>query len=597
MTEPAETINPTETLVRAAERVAQSLIDSRWVFNHLPIGLFVLDTVDNGFTLILGNEFLEQLYGFKVKDFIGVRMGEIPAIVNGKAIFQHAEVAVHSKHPIQFESEIRNGTGDLFLSCSITPLINDEGKVVQLLGTVADRTSEKEAEKNLLHHALHDPLTELPNRILFNDEIEKALQGRMEDPELQVGLVVMNVDRFQQINETLGHIAGDDFLITLSNRISKIIEEPNILSRLNGDEFALLMPNLRHEDDLILIAEQIHSILDPPFEIAQSEFYSSVSIGLTSTHTSSPYPEELLRDADFALHRAKSHGRRQTKKYQSDKHQEARSMFLMEIELRRAIDRGQLELFYQPIIDLNTGQLVSFEALTRWRHPEKGLIPPDDFIPLAEETGLIVGLGRWALVTACQQMRDWLDSYDIAQHMKMAVNVSNAQFSRTNVTEDVATALSQAGISAKYLSLELTETTVMEHQSEAKQYLNDLRDMGVHLALDDFGTGYSSLSALHHYPIDMVKIDRSFVSGLKPGGDDLKIVEIITLLGKALELDVLAEGIEQPEQIEIMRKLGCQYGQGYLFSRPVPKDELVQFMKKPNLLDGIRLNDKLDKEK
>lgn len=556
-----------------AEEALAGKASSRWFIDNMPIGLVVFDVKQANYHFALVNKCFESMFDARATDLLGVPLSVVDAMPIASPLAVQCEVARASGRRAAFEWSSGESATERNYSCHLIPRLDEHGNVYQIMGTVTDRTLEKRAERNLLHNALHDPLTELPNRILFQEFIEDAL-AQVETGEIKhCGVLIANVDRFKQINETLGHVAGDEFLIAFAARLKRMVRNEDQLARLSGDEFAFLLTSVESNEDVTKVANRIHDCLDEPFLLGQSEFYSSVSIGISTTMSSLPYPEDLVRDADFAMHGAKSTGRASTEIYQRSSHEKARSQFLLEIELRKAVDGDQLELYYQPLVDLETGKLVAFEALSRWIHPERGFIPPDEFIPVAEETGIIVDLGRWALNTACRQLKHWQDNIPGGSELGMTVNVSNSQFLRTNVAEDTLAALQESGLNGSSLRLELTETVIMENPQEAIGYLDEIKALGVGLALDDFGTGYSSLGSLQNFPLDIIKIDRSFVMDIESNQSNYKIVEIITQLSRVLGLKMVAEGVEIPDHVKLLKQLGCQIGQGYLFSRPVPQAE------------------------
>lgn len=569
----------TDYISQVADKAIDGESSALWIIDNLPLGLIVLTPRTNGFKVQLSNEFFNKTFNIKEKEIVNTPLEAIENLSLSAILLEKCSLVSSSLQKTQFEWDNKHSqTGQSFV-CNLIPRLDNEGKLFQILGTISDHTNEKRAEQNLLHNALHDSLTELPNRILFQEHVEDAINNINDGKTKHCAVMVMNVDRFKLINETLGHMAGDEFLIAFAARLKRTINSNNILSRLNSDEFAFLLPSIDNIEDAIAIADKVHHSLLEPFQLGKSEFYSTVSIGIASTISSLPYPEELARDADFAMHRAKAGGKSRSEVYQRATHDKARSQFLLEIELRKAVENDQLVLYYQPIVDLKTNELVAFEALCRWNHPERGLVPPDEFIPIAEETGIIVDLGRWALETACMQLKGWRDNIPGAENLGVTVNVSNAQFRKTDVSKDTAKALKAANLPGDALRLELTETVIMDNPIEAVAYLNEIKKLDVGLALDDFGTGYSSLGSLQNFPLDVIKIDRSFVTDIESNESNYKIVEIITQLSNTLGLVMVAEGIEKQEHVEVLKLLGCQLGQGYLLSRPLTVDDAEVMIK------------------
>ncbi|WP_051555890.1 putative bifunctional diguanylate cyclase/phosphodiesterase [Kordiimonas gwangyangensis] len=449
-----------------------------------------------------------------------------------------------------------------------------------MICTIEDQTAEKLAERNLLHHAFHDALTGQPNRVLFRNKLEEAVADcQREGNQTGCAVLIINIDRFQQINESFGHSAGDRFLISMASTLRRCIRSSDTLARLSGDEFAILVSRFKDVEEVEMISRRVHEAMQQPYDLDGNEVFTSVSIGVATTLSSATHPEDLIRDADFAMHRAKGAGKSRTEIYHRDSHQRARSQFHLETELRRAVERNELELYYQPIIDLKTSQLHGFEGLTRWIHRERGFVSPAEFIPLAEETGVIVALGRWALKAACHQIKAWVDENSADHAVPVNVNVSGIQFARDNVAAVVEKALEESGIDGRFLRIELTESAIMANPMRISESLNRIRKLGVKVALDDFGTGYSSLNYLHQFPIDVIKIDRSFINQLERGNAPYKILQMIGMLASNLGHEVVAEGLEDLEHINMLRDLDFGYGQGFYFSKPVAGKDATEIVK------------------
>lgn len=554
-------------------------IDSQWIVNHLPIGVFVLEAEGSSYKFVHANDSFVEFFGISLDLLKDVPIDSIHRFPFVTPLIKHCETASTLQNTVTFEWQFRPPPNEQFLQCHLIPMADDSGRVGQLLGTITDRSAEKRAERNMLHNALHDSLTGLPNRVLFQEKLEQALEKREVDGSLNYAILIVNVDRFQLINESLGHLAGDEFLITLASRLKYAIRAGDSLARLSGDEFSFLITEMESLDEVDIITQRIHDSLIPPFQLGKSEFHASVTIGVATTLSSPPYPEELIADADFAMHRAKANGRGRTEVFHREKHQAARQQFLLEIDLRKAVAENQMELAYQPIVDINSGEIKAFEALARWQHPERGWISPAEFIPLAEETGLIIEIGRWALFTALQQLADWRSEHPAAMSIAMSVNVANAQLETNNMRQEVEQALKQSGLKGADVRLELTESAFYSDTDVTIARLEDLKETGVLLSLDDFGTGYSSLGYLQNFPLDIIKVDRTFVAEIDEKNNNAKLVEIIALLSKALEIPLVAEGIEEPSQLAFLKNLGCEMGQGYLFSPPVPADAAMAMIR------------------
>jgi diguanylate cyclase (GGDEF)-like protein/PAS domain S-box-containing protein len=433
------------------------------------------------------------------------------------------------------------------------------------------------AQGTLQHMALHDPLTELPNRTLLLDRLERAVP-RLARTKNVAALLLIDLDEFKAVNDTMGHPTGDALLTTISSRLQFELRDIDTAARIGGDEFAVVLEDLATEDEAIAIAERVRIALAEPLQINGAEVRPSASIGVVTARTGSETASELLRNADLAMYAAKQAGRNRCVVYEATMHAVALERATLERTLRAAVHRDELVLHYQPTVELADGHVTGVEALIRWQHPEFGLVPPARFIPLAEETGLIVPIGQWVLREACMQMSEWkLRDPQHFESMKVNVNLSARQLERPGIVSDVRKALEQSGLDPQYLVLELTES-VLATRDELVGRLRELHDLGVKLAVDDFGTGYSSLAYLRQFPLDILKIDRAFVSGIATRPTDAALASTIIELGRALELSTVAEGIEDPAQYDLLRSLGCTMGQGFHMARPLPADAVLAFV-------------------
>jgi diguanylate cyclase (GGDEF)-like protein len=446
-------------------------------------------------------------------------------------------------------------------------ICNDAGKATRMVGVQIDIHSLRRTEKSFVYESLYDTLTGLPNRTSLMERLRRAAETANHNCDYRFAVLFIGLDRFKIINDSLGHLVGDQLLYEISQRLAKHLQPNDTIARLGGDEFVILLEDVKTQDNPVVIAQQILQELSVPFNLAEQEIFISASIGITLSTIGFDRPEDLLRDADLAMCRAKAQGRGCYEMFHPRMHTSAVTILQMESDLRRALERQELRLHYQPIFSLRSNRLVGFEALIRWQHPQQGLVSPLKFVPIAEETGLITPIGAWVLQEACRQMRQWQEQFPQWKNLVVNVNLSSKQFS-PNLVEQVQQTLNHTGLEAQHLKLELTESVLMSHADLAVETLSHLKQLGLHLAIDDFGTGYSSLSYLHRFPIDTLKIDRSFIQRVDVDGEQLAIVRTIMTLAWNLGMEVVAEGVETPKQLTQLRSLRCEFAQGYLFSKP-----------------------------
>jgi diguanylate cyclase (GGDEF)-like protein/PAS domain S-box-containing protein len=444
-----------------------------------------------------------------------------------------------------------------------------DGRPVRIVGSLSDVTEQKVAEELLLHHALHDVLTGLPNRSLMIDRLGLALRRAVRSGRT-VAVLFLDLDGFKVVNDSLGHAVGDRLLDRVARRLEGCLRPSDTVARLGGDEFTVLLEDLHDPAEAQAVAQRVHDALREAFELDGRPVFTTASIGIAVGGTGAS-PESLLRDADTAMYQAKGRGRARCEVFDPTMHATALARLALETDLRGALEREEFELAYQPLVSLADGRIAGFEALARWRHPERGLLQPSEFICVAEETGLIVPLGRWVLREACRQMREWNRRYGAA--LSVNVNLSPRQFADGGLARDVAAALRDTELPAGFLKLEITEGLLMGEAGPIAATLDELKVLGVELCIDDFGTGYSSLSYLHRFPIDTLKIDRSFVARLSADGGSDQIVRTILVLAQTLKMRAVAEGVETTEQADQLRAMGCEYAQGFRFSRPIPGEE------------------------
>ncbi|HET7024267.1 MAG TPA: EAL domain-containing protein [Gemmatimonadales bacterium] len=480
-------------------------------------------------------------------------------------------VAGHTPH-LQTEHRMRHRDGLYRWVMTRGLAVRDAaGKAYRLAGSQTDITVRKSIEEQLLHDAFHDPLTGLPNRALFMDRMGHAIRrGRRSDGRSAV--LFLDLDRFKVVNDSLGHVHGDQLLVAIARRLEDCIRPGDTVGRLGGDEFVVLLDEVPGAAGAEEVAGRIQAALSDPFELAGQEVFVTASIGIAISVTGHERAEDLLRDADTAMYDAKAQGKATHRVFHAGMHSHAMSQLQLETDLRRALDREELVLFYQPIVSLARGRVTGFEALARWRHPERGFLGPEEFIPLAEETGLIDRIGQWVMGEACRTLRGWLDRHPASGPLSVSVNISARQFQRPELVAEVAAVLAEVALPSGALRLEITEGTIMGQAESSVAVLRGLKQAGVQVQVDDFGTGYSSLSYLQRFQLDALKIDRSFVGELGNPGENPEIVRTIIALAKNLGMAVIAEGVETPRQRTMLQQFGCDYVQGWLFSHPLDRE-------------------------
>jgi diguanylate cyclase (GGDEF)-like protein len=451
-------------------------------------------------------------------------------------------------------------------------LITGSSGAVSLVINCREITQRKQAEETIRHLAYHDSLTGLPNRALLEDRLAIAL-ARAKRSGQTLAVIFLDLDEFKLINDTLGHSIGDELLRGAAERLKVLVRDGDTVARVGGDEFVLLLTDVEGVDDVVEVAERVGRSLKEPYRVARLELTVTSSAGISFFPADGEDATALLRNADTAMYRAKDEGRDNFQLYTSGMGEQVRKRLTLENELRRAIDHDQLVLHYQPIVDIRSGEISTCEALVRWQHPERGLVPPIEFIGVAEKAGLITALSEWVMRSACLQHNAWQDAGLCP--VPIAVNISSHRFQYTGFGEMTRRILSETSLDPRNLHLEITEGVLMEDVDRAAMVLKGLRDLGMHISIDDFGTGYSSLSYLRHLPIDVLKIDMSFVSGITSNREDQAIVRAIIALARSLRLKVIAEGVETREQLHFLRDEGCDLAQGFLFARPMPAPDFA----------------------
>ena len=447
-----------------------------------------------------------------------------------------------------------------------------DGNAYRVAGSQTDITDRKRAEEQLLYDAFHDALTGLPNRALFMDRLGRSVERAKRREDCLFAVLFLDLDRFKNVNDSLGHTMGDELLIASARRLDACLRPSDTIARLGGDEFVILFEDIKDISDATRVTERIQEELALPFNLNGHEVFTSASIGIVLSETGYDRPEDILRDADIAMYRAKALGRARYELFDTAMRTRIMAHLELETDLRRAIEHQEFHLHYQPIVSLETGKITGFEALARWQHPDRGLVYPAGFIPVAEENRLIIPIDRWVLREACRQMREWQARFPTDPPLTISVNLSSRHFGQTDLMEYIEQILQETGLDASSLKLEMTESVIMADAESATATLTQLRALGVHVQIDDFGTGYSSLSYLQRLPVETIKIDRSFVSRMGVNGDNSGIVKTIVTLALDLGMDVIAEGVETAEQLAQLRALKCEYGQGYFISKPLDSE-------------------------
>lgn len=473
---------------------------------------------------------------------------------------------------LQFESEYRilcKGRTYRWMLSRAVVVRDASGKAYRIVGLQTDISGRKYTEEKLLHDALHDALTGLPNRVLFMERLSHALSLGKRRRNYSFAVLFLDLDRFKLINDSLGHAVGDQLLIAIARRLEKHLRVGDTVARLGGDEFTILLEDIKDVSITTNIADRLQEELTMPFYLDGHEVFTSASIGIASSTIGYECAEDLLRDADIAMYRAKALGKARYEVFDTTMHARAVVLLQLETDLRRGIERGEFQLYYQPIVSLQNGKITGFEALIRWQHPQRGLVSPAEFIPLAEETGLIVPIGWWVFTEACRQLRLWHLQFPEHSSLVMSINLSAKQFAQPNLIAQIKQILLETELEPSSLKLEITESVIMENTESATAMLLQLQALGIQFSIDDFGTGYSSLAYLYRLPTHTLKIDRSFINKIDTDIEQLEIVRTIVALASNLGMSVVAEGVETVKHLAQLQDLNCQFGQGYFFSKPV----------------------------
>lgn len=531
------------------------------------------------------NQAFTRITGYSAEEVLGKTPNLLSSGLHDKAFYTAMWESINRTDAWQGEIWNRRKNGEVFPEWLIITAVKEaDEKVEQVhhyVASFSDITSRKAAEEEIKQLAFYDPLTQLPNRRLLQERLKHSIDVERRDGK-RLALLMLDLDRFKAVNDSLGHLAGDELLQQVAARITARLRDVDMVARLGGDEFVVLLEDIAHPEDAARVAEEIIFTLSKSFQLTQSnDVQIGVSIGISLYPEHGASYEELMDHADAALYQAKDQGRGCYAYFSEDQTIAARERIALETRLRRAIEQQELRVFYQPQVDIASGRIVGAEALVRWQDPIEGLIPPLRFIPIAEETGLILDIGKWVLQETCRQGRRWLD--EGLPQLTLAVNVSPQQFRRGNISALVATVLNETGFPAEHLELEMTESGLMENQGDVMELLNKLRSQGVRLAIDDFGTGFSSLAYLKHFPLDVLKIDKSFIDDIPHLQDDMEIAATIIAMGHILGFKVLAEGVETAEQLAFLREKKCDSYQGYIKSPPVPAEAFALLLREQGI--------------
>ena len=572
------------TIKNKHKKTNESLRLFKKALETMQLGVTVTDLEGN---IIYSNPAEADMHGYKVRELIG---NNVRIFAPSKLWNPITKEKITSINRWKRESVNKRKDNSIFAVKLMSDVVNNSrGKPIGIVTTCEDITIHKKTEAKIAHLAYHDTLTKLPNRYLLQDRLTQTIESAKKYNR-QMAVLFLDLDQFKRINDTLGHDIGDKLLQQIAKRLLKYVRKSdtvarleendirNTVARLGGDEFTILLTEVRHIQDTAIVAQRIQDLFSKSFKVQGHEIFVSFSIGIAVFPYNGENAASLLKNADTAMYQAKKNGRNNFQFYTESMNVVTVERFSIENKLRKALDNRELQLYYQPQLDIQKRQIVGVEALLRWSHPEKGLLSAASFIPLAEETGFILSIGEWVLQTACQQNKAWQESGH--KHMRVTVNISGIQFKQKNFVKTIQQALNSSLLDPRYLELELTESILMDTTDQAITLLNELKSMGIQISIDDFGTGYSSLNYLNRFPIDILKIDKSFIRDISINSNDNAIITAIIALGHNLNLQVIAEGVETIQQFLFLYQHGNTLMQGDLLSPPLPADSLRQLLKK-----------------
>lgn len=565
--------NVTEDLVDKKMMAHKNQVYFRELFMNSPYGI-ILVGADN--RIIRSNSSFSELLGYSIGEILNSRFSGFSDDEEARAAHEEMIAKAFKGETLSLEMHCMHKDGYNIPVSALAYPVKINQKVQGVFVFYENISQRKLFEEKLKHQAYHDALTGIPNRLLFSERLDLSIRQQEKDPNRKFSVLLIDLDRFKSVNDSLGHQAGDELLRMVTEKIRECLRANDTLARLGGDEFAVLLPGINKRSLVSIIASRIKEAAETTFIIQDQEVHISASIGIVMESHVYDDANHLLRDADLAMYNAKDSGKAQFKFFTPKMHETLVESLTIEKELRQAIDNNELTLFFQPVVIVEEREIEGFEALIRWQHPEKGLIGPDRFIPVAEETGLILPMGEWIIETACKKLALWKQQAETP--LAMHINISIRQFLSRNFCSYLLEVVEKYKLSPSDIRLEFTESLLMEHTRTAVEKLHELKKAGFILSIDDFGTGYSSLSYLQQFPIDQIKIDRSFISSMEPGNDSHEIVRSILSLAKSLQLSTVAEGVETARQLEMLANLACDSAQGYYFSKPMSSKDAEKYL-------------------